>query len=467
MTKKWIFLVITSILAFSLLAACGEKDGSAENNGENVSQGNNENAKENEQPKGEEPPAEPEKPRDPVEITLFHYNGSWTEERNQEVFADPVTKKYPHLQVKAIGYTGSKQLEEMVVAGTTPDLIMSTPGPGFETTIRRFEAQQDLTALIKQFNYDLNKLDPASIGLVQSMAPEGQLYSLPIYMSPNTVYVNQGVFEKFGVDLPKDGMSWDEMYDLARTLTREEDGAQYRGFLASYVHILRLNQVSQKMFDSSGEKTGFDTSEFKNYLRDIFRIFELPGYGFNSGYSIESNVHIDSFVKDQTVAMLEPAGVLLGEEHLASLNNQWDFTSFPSMKEKPGVGQQPYPFIISMFSTSKHKDEAFEVMAYLTSEEYQTTSSRQGVSLPVMNDRTALAAFGQDSELYQGKNVGAILPKQFAPVPDEPFTKFTPLVQGQLYTIFPKVLREQKDINTAFREATEAANQKIEEEKAK
>lgn len=410
---------------------------------------------------GETPPAA----KEPVEITIFHYNGTWKQEQNDQVFAEPVTKKFPHIKMKAITYENAKQLEEMVVTQNIPDLIISTPGPGFETTIRKFELQTDLNPLIKQTQFDLGKLDQAAIGSVRSLATGGELYSLPLYMAPNTLYYNKGVFDKFGVPYPKDDKTWDDVYEMSKRLTREDNGVQYRGFLASYVHLMRLNQVSQKLFDSTGQKVAFDTSEFKNYLKDIFRIYELPGYGFDK-LSIESNVLNALFLKDQTVGMLEPGGTLLGEDTLAGLGSNWDFTSFPSMKSKPGVGYQPYPFIISMTNTSKHKEAAFEAMAYLTSAEFQAEAAKKGVLLPVLQDKSVVSQFGQESAFYKGKNVGALLPKQFAPVPAEPFSEFTATAQNALYGIYKKVVTGGADINTAFREGTEEANKKIEELKA-
>ncbi|TNJ61210.1 carbohydrate ABC transporter substrate-binding protein [Paenibacillus hemerocallicola] len=444
MINKSIRVSLASAMVVSLLAACGGKGSTS-----------------GESEKG----SETQKPREPVEISIFHYNGTWSQEQNDKVFAEPITKKYPYIKVKAISYQGPKQLEEMVVSGTLPDLIMTTPGPGFETTIRKYESQFDLTPLIKQYKYDLNQLDPSAVGSVRSLSTKGELFSLPIYMAPNTLYYNKTIFDKFGVAYPKDGMSWDDVYELSKRLTRNDNGVQYRGFLASYVHLMRLNQVSQKLFDGTGQKVAFDTSEFKNYLKDIFRIYELPGYGFDK-LSIESNVLNGLFLKEQTVAMLEPGGTLLGEESLAGLGNNWDFTSFPSIKDKPGVGYQPYPFLISMFNTSKHKEEAFEAMAYLTSAEFQTAATKQGTLLPVLKDKSILQQFGQESAFYKGKNVGVLMPKQFAPVPDEPFSEFTATAQTALYGIYKKVVTGNADINTAFREGTEEANKKIEELKA-
>jgi multiple sugar transport system substrate-binding protein len=440
------------VTILSLLAACGGKDSAVGTP--------NPPAGTNPETKVEQQPIKPEeKPRETVEISIFHYNGTWNQEQNEKVFAEPVMKKFPYIKVKAITYTGAKQLEEMVVAGEIPDLIISTPGPGFETTIGQFKGEQDIMPLIKQYNYDLNQLDPSAVGVVRSLAPEGKLYSLPIIMAPNVLYYNKSLFDKFGVAYPANDMTWDDLYEMNKKLTRLDAGVQYLGFMLSYVHLMRLNQVSQRLFDDTGEKVAFESNQLKDYLTNVFRNFQLPGYDLSGNLNF-----VPMFVKDQTLAMLEPGGTLLGEDSLKGMN--WDFAPFPSLKEKPGVGYQSYPFIISMFNTSKHKEEAFEAMAFLTSKEYQTESTKQGVLLPVLNDRTIVQQFGQQSDFYKGKNVSVLLPKQFAPVPDEPFSKYTAIAHNNLYTVFTKVLREKKDINTAFREATEQANKQIAEQKA-
>lgn len=460
MLRRNFFLLFLFSLGISLLAACAGDDGV---DGQGLANANSQpaNGQTTSPPREVEKEQEPKpEPRETVEISIYNINGTWDQAQNDRVYADPVSKKFPHIQLKAITYAGKDQLEQLVVAGESPDLFISTPGPGFEGSVRKYEFQTDLTPYIKKHNYDLDLLDEAAIGVVRSLAEGDELYSFPIYMAPNTLYYNKALFDKFAVNYPKDGMTWDEFYELSRDLTRNDEGVQYHAFMLSYPHLFRQNQISQNMFDETGEKAGFDTPEFKNYLQDVFRIFQLPGYDLSGSLN-----WIPNFVSDQTLAMLEPGGTLLDEEALAPLDNEWDFTSFPSVAGMPGVGYQPYPFILSMASNSKHPDETFEAMAYLTSEEFQAESTRNGSILPVLKDKSLVALFGQNSEMYQGKNVGALLPEQFAGVPDEPVTKYTSLAHDALYSIFGKVLREDKDINTAFREATESANMAIEEAK--
>lgn len=398
---------------------------------------------------------------EPVELVIYNTNGTWTAEQFQEVFIEPLHKKHPHLKVSFIAYDSKdkQQLSAMVASKQIPDLFVSTPGPGFETNVRTYELQYDLTPLIAQTKYDLGKLDEQAVNVVRSMS-NGALYSLPLYLSPNTLYYNKDVFDKFAVPYPPDGMTWDNMYELAKRLTRNDGGVQYRGLLLSYVHLMQLNQVSQRLFDPVTEKTAFDTSEFKNYLNKVFRIFELPGYAMDK-ISLETGPQNDLFIKEKSVAMIEPGGTLYDKVRIEPLGNNWDFTYFPSLAEKQGLGYQPYPFVISMANTSPHKEAAFEVMRYFTSEEFQKSATRAGSLLPVLKDKSAVKTFGQDSELYKGKHVEALMPKSFAEVPVDGYSEYAALAKNQLYGVYRNVVTGKTDMNTAFRQATEAADKAI------
>lgn len=443
--KRALQLSFAGMASIVLLASCSGNGGKSENTANG---------------------SEEIKTKEPVELVIYNTNGTWTEEQFQAVFIEPLKKKYPYIQAKFIAYDSKdkQQLSAMVATKQIPDLFISTPGPGFETNVRQYELQYDLTPLIAQNKYDLGKLDPTAVDVVRSMS-NGALYSLPLYMSPNTIYYNKDVFDKFGVSYPKDGMTWDDVYELSKRLTRNEGGVQYRGFLLSYVHLMQLNQVSQRLFDPSMEKVAFDTSELKGYLQHVFRIFELPGYAMDK-ISLETGGQNDMFIKEKTVAMIEPGGTLYDKSRIEPLGNNWDFTYFPVLKEKPGVGYQPYPFVISMASTSEHKEAAFEAMTYFTSDEFQRNSTRAGAFLPVLKDRSVVKTFGQDSDLYKGKHVEALLPKTFANVPVDGYSEYAALAKNQLYNAYKNVVTGKKDMNTAFREAVEAAEKSVAAAKA-
>jgi multiple sugar transport system substrate-binding protein len=141
-----------------------------------------------------------------------------------------------------------------------------------------------------------------------------------------------------------------------------------------------------------------------------------------------------------------------------------DYVQFPTFKEAPGMGPQPYPTYFYVSSTSKYKDEVFEVLAYLTSDEYQMEASKLG-NITVLNNKSIQAALASSLPEFKGKNISAFIPKQVAPPAYQ--TKYDSVVRGFMDAAFKDVATGLKDINTALREAEEGANKAIAESKAK
>jgi multiple sugar transport system substrate-binding protein len=55
------------------------------------------------------------------------------------------------------------------------------------------------------------------------------LYALPFSMNYGMTIYNKDIFDKFGIPYPKDMMTWNEMLDLGKKLTKLEQGVQYVG----------------------------------------------------------------------------------------------------------------------------------------------------------------------------------------------------------------------------------------------
>jgi multiple sugar transport system substrate-binding protein len=130
------------------------------------------------------------------------------------------------------------------------------------------------------------------------------------------------------------------------------------------------------------------------------------------------------------------------------------------------TGTQPYPTYVGVSSTSKHKEEAMEIINYLVSEEHQTYLARDKGAIPaIKNDAVR-------KQLYEGtplKGKGfyeAIYHNPLAPLADKT------IYDESVRSVFDsagiiKLGTGQTDINTYLREAEEKANKKIEQEKSK
>lgn len=452
--KSKLLILLFMILTIVGLAACGGGDsGDKEGVTPTIPPTSNE------VPKVDKPVDPPTAPKDPVELLVYGTTTVWNPEEFRKHFLDPIEKKYPYIKMNYIA-VNERKLNEMIAVGDKPDIIFVSSGALHQYVISHgFE--YDISPLIKQYNYDLTQLDSTVVELINKTS-NGGMYSLPLYLAPNTLYYNKNIFDKFGESYPNKAMTWDEVYDLSRKLTRFDNDIQYRGFLLSHNHLVMSNQVSQSLLDSSLEKVAFDTDVFKNYLQNLIRIYTQPGYDM-SNVPLANGKQNDMFIKEQTVAMIESGAALYAEARIEPLGiENWDFTYFPTLNASTNEGYQPYLFqSMAITSSSEHKEAAFEAISYLSSKEFQVGKTKEGILLPVLSDKSLMKTFGESAPMYQGKFVEAIFPKSFAKVQDGIYSEYFSIATKHARLALEQTFLGQKDINTAFREASEAANQEI------
>jgi multiple sugar transport system substrate-binding protein len=225
----------------------------------------------------------------------------------------------------------------------------------------------------------------------------------------------------------------------------------------SFGHVAIRQQHSYSLVDPKTEKATLNNDQWKKHIENIARFYKLTGYNMDSK-NIVTAPQRDMFIKDRTAAMWLPVSTLHTEQELQGMN--WDVATFPMSKEAPGIGPQPYPISFYLTKMSKVQDQAFEVIAYLASEEFQMGIVRRGEFLTALRSDALRKAFGQDTALYKGKNISAMLPESYAASPQ--LTKYDNQVNGQLTSALNSVILTGKDINSALRDAEEAANKKIE-----
>ncbi|RKN84883.1 ABC transporter substrate-binding protein [Paenibacillus ginsengarvi] len=438
--KKTFSLVLAVAVASTMLAACGGKTAS-------------------DKPSEAGQTAAPK--QDPIDLVFYDAGGDWPAERFEREFGGPIKAKFPYVTPKFVPYTNGSKMQDMITAGETPDIVFASTGL-VSARFLQFELQEDITPLVQKYKYDLTKLEPVVVEQMKQLAGGSGMYGMPIFLSPATNYYNKDLFDKFGVAYPKDVNTWDDLYDMSKKLTRSDGGVTYRGLFVSAQHLIRLNQFSLKTLDTTTNKASFSDEKWKTFFDNATRFFTIPGYDMNANLTNVTNQR-NAFIKDRNVAMWLPVSTQHTAEELAGMN--WDIASFPSFAGQPGVGPQPYPNALWLAKTSKHKDQAFQVMAYLASEEFQTPGVKRGEFLSALKSDTLRKAFGQDAAMYKGKNIKAMLPEKFAP--GTPIGKYNSVSEGNLLTAFNNIILGKKDTNTALREAEEASNKKVQEELSK
>jgi len=440
-----------SCMLIVLLAACGG--------------GNNEKTVDTAQNSGSVKPAETVKPTESAKpkepFALSVYAAAMTQEEFDKRYGEALKKKFPHITFTFLTNTPGNKIEEMVPRGEIPDLI-KTDLPTFKVRYLDLGLGEDLNPYIAKYKYDLTRFNISFIQELKDYAGDGKLYGLPMpaYL-PSVLYYNKTLFDKFGIAYPKDGMTFDEVYELAKKMTRTEAGTTYRGFSANLNSVLRENPFSLPVLDPTADKLAVP-EKWQQLFTNLKRFYEIPGNTFNKTLADEAN----AFAGGNVAMAINQFSTLLKMPDTF----EWNMVAVPTLEGAPKRTIQRGPAYWTIAKTSKYKDEAFEVMMAMLSDEMQLNDSKQGLP-PTVNKKEIIDALGTEHPVFKTKNLKAIsfypptdpTPRRSGSVFDlDPILQFTPLSNNFIEYVLGKV-----DVNTALRTTEEQVLKKLAEEKAK
>ncbi|TMV44943.1 extracellular solute-binding protein [Paenibacillus mesophilus] len=378
-----------------------------------------------------------------------------TEEEFQEQFGKPIHDKFPNITTKFIVPGKGTELKDLVSAGTTLDVYMTAA-----VNLPMFldmKLGQNLNEWIKKYNYDLGRIEPNAVQVMKDMTTDQMVFGIP-YQNASLGYVlyyNKDIFDKFGIPYPKDGMTWDDTYELAKRLTRVEGSVQYRGLTANWSNIFVINnQLSLPGLDSK-DKAVINTDNWKMVFNNVKRFYDIPGNQINKD-NIADKIQETDFITG-TVAMTVGGGAAAVADK-STIN--YDYVSLPTYKEAPGMGTKSSGRYLLPTSTSKYKDEVFQTIMYLTSDEYQMKASKDGRATALQN-KDIQKAYMQNNPKLKDKN-------NFAYFYNKPSA--SPKMNPELLSIniynFPavelsNVMLGQVDVATALRTAEEKLDKAV------
>jgi multiple sugar transport system substrate-binding protein len=441
--KKSLFTGFWLVLICCLLAACS-------GNGKQETADNGSTDK--------KAPAEVAETSVPAKVVAYTMWQEFDDSYWNNVLIQPVKKKYPNITLEIVkpGKNGNEKLQQMITAGETPDLAIGDIVNSFDYDELGFN--YDMTSMIKKYNLDLSKMDPNALKFVKTVG-NGKITGLPYSSFFMGLYYNKELFDKFGVSYPQDGMNFDQVFELAKKLTRNEQGTQYIGFDHNSVNFL-VTPVMTGYYDPKTGKANLSTKEWKLAYSMLTELIDIPGNRFPQDNGKVVRWHNPEFFQKQQVAMsgvpnLIPAGLQTAP------NLKWDMTTYPTFKGQPHstpiIGGRTF----FMNPGSKVLDAAFKVVATALSEEAQIIVSKNGEQ-PTILTQSAIDAFSQDLPYTKGKNVKSIFKysQKWNPNPTVYDGIANPIVFNH-----SKDLYTGKDINTVIRETEEDINKKVDEVK--
>lgn len=392
---------------------------------------------------------------EPVTLKLMVAHGFFAQEDFDAYFAQPVKKKYPNITLEMV----SGKLQEMITSGDVPDILIAGL-PGIPA-LQELQIIEDLNPYIKKFGLDLSKYEPVPIESIKKFGAKGEMVALPFRMNIPALFYNKDIFDRFGIAYPKEGMTWEETIDLARKLTRDDGGVQYLGLYVGGVDRFAMGLTLPYVNKQTNEAV-LTTDSWARVLSMHKSMYDIPGYVKDG--KLSSNSHT-VFVKDQKVAMTGYWGTdVIGEIDKLVKSGQelhWDMVTLPTFEKGKGYAWQAETHNMIVTTTSKHKEQAFQVLSYVAGEEVQKLINKSG-RIPVLKKTEELKKdFGADLEFLKGKNTNAFFTLQ--PGVHE-HTKFDTKGRSLIVEAGNDMILKGIDVNTALRNAQEKLNQYIREQ---
>ena len=287
----------------------------------------------------------------------------------QQKMVDKFNEEHPDIQVvlEAYGSDFDTKISASMGSGDAPDVMYMWNYPAYH------DGLEPLDSYIEKEGEEYKKNFYSTLWNYNSY--DGQIYGLPVGFTTHCVYYNKDLFEKAGVEEPKDGWTWEDLEEKAKKIN---EATGVKGFSFSmkpdpYDYEMYLWSNGTAYCDKEGKMEGYVNSDKALETYKMFQDMAKDGYAVATEKSGS-----DEFESGQTamfvygawaVKKYTEAGVNFGLAKLPSFGTE----KSASILSSSGV---------AIAKSSKNKEAAWEFVKYWTDEE--NNKSRIGTEFPVL-----------------------------------------------------------------------------------
>lgn len=247
----------------------------------------------------------------------------------------------------------------------------------FEPLNSYFEEEQALLEDIYPALIETTKLSPDS----------EEMYFVPRDYNKLVIAYNKDMFDAAGLDYPENDWTWQDFVDTCYALREAMD--EGKGFLDSSFYPMDgylswtpvaytiVRGFGGEYMDENGQSVLVQNGSTEAVEAGLWQIAELV-----ENYCVASDVMGETgLFEAQQAAMRFMTRPAVSEIRAAQIQN-YDFVAFPTMpvENVVGVGCSGY----GINANSSHKDEAWEFLKFIISEEGQKAFCETGNGVPVL-----------------------------------------------------------------------------------
>lgn len=323
-----------------------------------------------------------------VTLTMAGWEGGPSETDNLNRALELFSEFYPNIKVE---YTPSADSGEghhgkimtMFAADSAPDVFYC--GSSYVHDFADRGILYDITDLFNQ-QFGLDDYIPAAL---QCMQYNDRLYGITSCNVGPQLYYNKDLFDAAGVEYPsadpEDPWTWEEFIDAAQKLTITGDDGKVKqyGFygledaelLTAYFNQFGIDYLN----DDETQFTATDDPNLKVILENIKALRTEYGVSPQAAFTESAGMNNVQMLLTGMVAMFVEGS--WGMEETAESGVNFGVAPLPVMNG--GVSSTwGQAHIHSIAANSKHIDEAWALLCFLGSDEYQLGMVREGLWTP-------------------------------------------------------------------------------------
>ncbi len=365
--RQRLWVMLSTLLVFSMLAACGNNNGAA-----------------SQSPASESSPSEkasasasndsPAPAADPVTIKYHSWLNNKGEEDLRLIIAN-FERDHPEIKVEYVPLVTNgdstdylKKLDVMMAASEEVD-IASFPNVDF--LLER--AARGVLAPLDEF-YKEEGVDPAAEYYINPMI-NGQIYGVQDLASLWLVALNESVLKEAGESVPQWGWTWDDYRDLAKRLTKGEgEQKRYGAFFHTWGEYDNLIAYTERPhpFVNADKQPIFDDPSYAQFFNLRRAMEQEDKSAAPLSDTLGAKLHYRTEFVNGKAAMVPTATFFLGQL-MDRENNPHDFkTVFAPLPQSSKDAETGLSYIGGNFgavgSSSKHKKESYQFLRYLSTQ---------------------------------------------------------------------------------------------------
>lgn len=287
-----------------------------------------------------------------------------------EIFKE-FEKENPGIKVKPVFAPYDKYNDKfltMSAGGDQPDLVWLQPA-----AMGQFVSKGILADLSdKKINKDEYMPNVLELGQV-----DGKQYALIRDASTQMIGYNKDMFDAAGVPYPKDDWTWDDFLDAAQKLTKVENGKTVQFGIENFYLSLLLTSNGGGLVSEDGKKVIIDspeTIEAVTFARDLINKYHAQPT------SAQSQGMTNLFMTGK--AAMKITGPWDWAEYAKNVKFKWDIVPVPAGK---AGNISPAAYLpIGIGKTTKHPEEAYKLLQFLTTGKGQDIQAKIISAVPVV-----------------------------------------------------------------------------------